>query len=460
MEETTTVSTDAPDTGSLGPNGAGDQPGADPASEGSRQGAPSDEGDQGRSRDEGGRFSAAPARSVEDLIEAANNGDDPSSWPKAERAKFISAARNGIKTEDEYLKRSGAPKTAGVAPGDREKPPEGDPAPEKPTDKGQPDPVLASILKAIHPSLEKPEDAVRSIQELQGAHTRATQKVREYETQVLPEIQSGIVARLKKGPEGLRELYQAMQVEIPDILKGTPTAPAAPADSNILSNLKDEDFLDGKSIKSLVPNLIQEAVKAALAETDKKYGGIAEDHGKIRERLVADAKAAEIAETRKAALQDAQIHSDFWGQFEAEDKLKDKAEKIWADSVTTEGRLKSDRHPEWPKLEKILKYRRGEFLEGQHNAASYQDFLYRRLHAGGKFADYMAARERNAKVSQAAAAQRRVQPAIAPQGAAPQGGLQGLRIPKTVEDIQAMSEADRRELLKRVKAGKIAVRSE
>lgn len=436
MEETVTTLDAGADSSQEGTPDLGGQ--TDPGQSGSPpQGAPTGDGQ-----------SPAPqaARSLEDLIEAAEA--DMATLSPEERRKFIKAGKYGMKSEAEYEARFGKVKTADL-------PAEGDDkaAGAKPTEKGKaPAPAAdLSFLKEALPTLDltKPENVVKSIKELQGHATRVSQRNAELE-RFYPEIEQGLIARLDKGQDGIRELYAQMGRPVPEWLGSAPgvaqapqnghrpgvPAQAAGAAQNFLEGLKDDDFVPASAVKGMVGTLVEQAVAAALAKVDEKYKPLQQSHEMIQGEIAKNAQAQELQVTRRRGLSDAQLHSDFWGEYHPEERLTEKAEKIWADSVGPDGRILSQPHPEFKKLQAILVHRRTEYLDKAHPAASYEHYLYERLHKSGKMKELMKGAETRAAQALLTKQQQRVQPSLVNKGInGGPAGLGGLRI-NSVEDVE------------------------
>jgi hypothetical protein len=408
--------------------------------------------EKGRIRGPDGKFGkesgAAPARALEDIPE------DSASWTPEERKKIIKAGKHGLTSEAAYQAKFGGAKTAGP-----EVDGEGNPIPAlakpgaKQTDKGKPAaPAVGdlSFLKEALPTIDlsKPEGIVKSIKELQAHSTRSIARAQELE-RFYPEVQAGLVERLQRGPEGLKEIFTQLDVPVPAWLGAAPAAapgkqpegtPAGGVE-DLLAGLKDDDFVPASAVKGMVGKLVSQAVAAAMSEVNKEFGPLKETHGKIQERIAAEAKVAQVREVRTKAMADAQAHSDIYGKYFPEERLTVPAEKVWEASVGPDGRMLSKPHAEWPKLKAILEHRRTEFLEKGHPAARYKDYLYERLHEHGDFESLVKGREESAKQNLLTAQQRRVQPSLVNKGVnGGPGGLNGLRITSEADVERAYAE--------------------
>lgn len=387
-----------------------------------------------------GDRSAEPVRALEELIEL-----DPSEMTTAERRKFIKAGKYQLKSEGEYETRFGKVKIADQTEEGEVDPATGQPKPiGKPTDKNKPASPVAdlSFLKEALPTLDlsKPEEVVKSIKSLQSFSTRISQRNQELES-YYPQVEAGVVSRLQKGPDGVREMYETMGLEVPAWLPASSGAnknrqqeSQQSQDDDILAGLRDDDFVPASAIKGLVGK----AVAQALAQVDKKYAPLQESHKLITERVAKEAETSQLNATRKSALSDAQLHSDFWGEYHPEEKLTVPADKVWAASVGPDGRLLSKPHAEWPKLQAILTHRRQEYLDKAHPAANYEHYLYERFHKSGKSKEMMKSAEQRAKQELIEKQQRRVQPSLVNKGVNG-GGLKGLVL-KSVEDVERMGK--------------------
>lgn len=387
-----------------------------------------------------GDQSAEPLRSLEDLIEL-----DPSEMTTAERRKFIKAGKYQLKNEGEYEARFGKAKVAGQTEDGEADPATGQPKPiGKPTDKNKTASPVAdlSFLKEALPTLDlsKPEEVVKSIKSLQSFSTQMAQRNRTLED-LYPQVETGIISRLQKGPDGVREMYEQMGLEAPAWLPASSGAnknrqqeSQQSQEDDILAGLRDDDFVPASAIKGLVGK----AVAQALAQVDKKYAPLQESHKLITERVAKEAENNQLKETRKSALSDAQLHSDFWGEYHPEEKLTTPAEKVWAMSVDSSGRLLPQPHAEWPKLKAILQHRAQEYLAKGHPAASYKHYLYERFHDSGKSKEMAKSAEQRAKQELIEKQQRRIQPSLVNKGVNG-GGLKGLVL-KSVEDVERMGK--------------------
>lgn len=388
-------------------------------------------------------------RGLEELMEAAES--DMGSLTVEERRRYIKAGKSGLKSEAEYEAKFGKAKTAGQ-PKDGEV--EADPAQAKPgakpTDKNKPAAPVAgdlSFLKEALPTIDitKPAEVVKSIKELQGHATRVSQRNADLE-KFYPEIEAGLVERLKRGPEGLKEIFAQMDIPVPEWLGTSAPAgnngrqqqqPDANQAQDFLEGLKDDDFVPASAVKGMVGTLVKQAVTEALAEVDKKYKPLQQSHEMIQGRIAEEAEANEKATTRKRGLSDAQIHSDFWGEYHPEERLTEKAEKIWSESIGPDGRILAQPHPEFPKLKTILEHRRREYLDKAHPAASYQHYLYERFHKSGKSKELAIAADKRAREALLTKQQQRVQPSLVNRGVnGGAAGMAGLRI-ASVEDVEA-----------------------
>ncbi len=436
-----------PDSGATGPGtpavGGGEQPQSvvDPINPGEGEGNQN----PGRPRGEGGRF-ASNERAARPLEEMLTLGDAVGDMTAAERKAIRMSGRLGLRTQAEVDAHL-ATQTPGRVPGEAPAPKPNVAVP------GKADP-LSEILKAISPNLDptKPETAITSIKELQTKVSTMGERNKQLEA-YYPEVQAGIAARLGKGPEGIKELFTAFNVPVPAWLgNGAPAAPAAPqAPAEVvpsLADIKDEEFLDGRTIKGLLGGLTKSIASELRAEFEKTYGPIKQSHEKIVGRIQQDAQAAEIQTRRDSALKDLDFHSEFMGQFDPAEKMNAKAMDIWNASVGADGKLKATPHPEWPKLQKAMEYRKKEFLESGTDAATYRDFLARQLLDQEKLQKFVKGREASAKLAQLSAQQRRVQPAVVNSGRGG-GGLDSLVMPKSVADVEAMTLDQKREFKKK-----------
>ena len=400
-----------------------------------------------KSRSADGKF-AQPIRSLDELIDLADA--DMSQLSPEERRKVIKAGRARLRTEEEYEARFGKVKTADPLVDGEGNPVPAQPKPgAKPTDKGKPAaPAMdLSFLKEALPTLDvsKPEEVVKSLKEHQAHTTRLSQRVAEYE-KAYPEIQAGLVERLQRGPDGLKEIFTQMSVTVPDWLgaapaaNGTkPAAQAAPQALSILEGLQDDDFVPASAVKGLVAQLTEQvaakAVADAMAKMEATYGPIKKSHQEIQAEIAKVAQSNELQATRSKALSEAQFHSDFWGDVDPTEKLTEKADKIWEASVGPNGRILSQPHPEFAKLQKILVHRRQEYIDKGHPAANYEHYLYERLHKSGKYAEVVKSRERKAQEALVKKQQTRVQPSLVNKGVNGNAGLAGLKI-NSVEDVE------------------------
>lgn len=419
--------------------------------------------------DKGGDKTPVAARSIEDLAEA-----DANSWTVEERRKIIKAGKYGIKTQEEYDTKFGKAKTAGQPEGEV-KPLPGQPKPgakPNPTDKnGKPAAPVAgdlSFLKEALPTLDvtNPEAVVKSLKEHQAYNTRLSQRNVQLEA-FYPQIQEGIISHLKNGAEGLKAIYTQMDVPIPAWLGsaaqangGKPAAAPASVNADYLEGLKDDDFVPASAVKGMVGRIVQDAVAAALAQVDEKYQPLQESHKAIQTQIASEAAENERQVTRKQGLSDAQLHSDFWGEYHPEERLTEKADKIWAASIGPDGRILSQPHPEFGKLKSILEHRRHEYIDKAHPAASYEHYLYERFHKSGKSKELTKAAEERAKTALLLKQQQRLQPSLVNKGVnGGPAGLKGLVIPKSVEDVANMTPEQRRAFRQRANKGEFAVQN-
>jgi hypothetical protein len=115
-------------------------------------------------------------------------------------------------------------------------------------------------------------------------------------------------------------------------------------------------------------------------------------------------------------------------------------------------------HAEWGKLQQILQHRRQEYIDKNHPASSYKHYLMERLHDSGKYAEVAKSREAKAKQDLLTAQQRRVQPSLVNKGVnGGPAGMNGLRMPKSVEDVANMTPEQRRAFRAAATKGKLAV---
>lgn len=446
--------------------------GSAPAGDGAPAGADGGAGDPSGSRSPDGRFAAqapagdtpaapAPLRTLSELAEV-----DPSEYSPEERKKIRISAQKGIRDDAELDARiSGKPQPqarTAAKPGD--KPVEGDPLSEDPAKNpaGQP---LHKLVKAISPYLD-PNDPDKAVENVKTLHTnihQANTRVKELEG-YYGEIETGVMERLKRGPAGIREIYKGFGLNPDEFLSGAPAAaapagsPAAPAIPGETPDLRDDDFLTGAQIKTLIPSITQKLRAELKAEFEREYGPLKESHGKITEAIKADAQMREVNGRREASIKDAQFHSDYYGKFHPEFKLSEPASKVWEESVKMDGGklvLKAQQHPEWPKLAEILSFRQKEYLEPGSDAATYQDFLYRRVNESGNFFELVRNAEQKGKQTILEAQQKRLQPSLAPRGNA--GPLDSFRVPKTEADVEKMTPEQRKEFRRKVLAGNIKV---
>lgn len=435
--------------------GDGGQPQSTPDSNLPGQG--DQQSQESRARGGDGRFAPKPEPAARPLEELMSLGANVGEMTTAERKAVRLGARLGLSTQAEY--------EAEIAKQPGAKPPQGAPPLNPKPNLNQPgkaDP-LSTILQAISPNLDptKPELAVQSIRELQGKVTQMGDRNKQLED-YYPAVQEGIVSRLNKGPEGVKELFAAFNIPVPAwIGQGSaPAASAAPAADPALngfdlSTLKDEDYVDGKSIKGLIGSLAQTISTQLKSEFEKDYGPLKQSHEKIVNRITQDAQAEEIKQRRIGAFEDLDFHSKFMGRFSADDKLSAKAADIWAASFDEGTRtVKATPHPEWPKFQKMLTFRKAEYLEKGDKSSSYPDFLRRHADESGLMDRHEEAIRGTARTAQLTAQQRRVQPAVVTAGSG-KGGLDSLVIPKSVQDVEGMSKEQRHAYLAAVHSGKI-----
>lgn len=347
--------------------------------------------------------------------------------------------------------------------------------------------VDSKLLKVIAPHLgddaSSVDDAVKAIKNLQhklsqqGEFVNAAKEVGitnvdelKQSTAMLKNIDNVISERLKT-PEGLKGMYEAYGIKVPDWLAGgkgssppasepSPGESQAPADiTKLMEKMEDDGYLGVSDFKKLVPSLIAHAEASVakryegLEDQFKKVGGFV---GKLAQESATNAKM-----TR--ALADSKAIAENFSRFDDSLALEASPEAIWAASVTPDMQVKKNPHPEFDKLKRILKLRKTALQDAHERSQKLGRtvepdvlaFLSKQLVTSGGLDDLTRSAKEKAAQRIIANLAKKIQPGVSSKKGSDKS--EAFKVPKSVKDVAKMDPASKKALLAKLRSGAIKV---
>lgn len=289
----------------------------------------------------------------------------------------------------------------------------------------------------------------------------------------LVSVDGNVKNLLSKGPQGVAELYRIMQMETPAWMGVQPqgNAPqmgmlaggqggqggqagqfaqqgqpgALPLD---FSNLQDDAMVDGKFVKSVLPQLLQQTVAQLMT---RHVAPLNQRIEQIMPELQNLALSNKQSNQMSAAFRDVRTAMSAIAEINPDYKLEDSPENIWNESVLPDGSVVEDPHPEWQKLASILKERSEALRLG---FKSMRPYLADRLLRRGHLKAHVSAQANTAKLDQAQARQRRLQPGLSESRVArPDAGFKMPSAPEEARQMKIENPEAYAEYRRRLKTG-------
>lgn len=415
---------------------------------------------------------SAPApRSLAELNAAFAEGEE---LTDEENNRILLAAKRGLKTDEEI--DSFLSKSKGLKPKEDSKD-------KKATGKDQveakgpkaavpEDDPLARLVKEINPTKPDPEEALKSYKALSADHRKKGERLNTLDSvakqvgfdnaEVMIERAFSMEERLEtllKTPEGRTQLLKAYNITADDF------HPAAAGSQNKtvpeVEELDDDEFPQGGKIKNVMAKMAADIEARIEAKYAEKYGVIEKTFGDIKSKIEQEEGERQVETLRHQALSDADEIAQYLGRFEPEFQLKEPASKIFAESVQAvyrDGRKvyvpKTDVHPEWPTLSKILTKRKDEYLNSK--AGNVRQWVGEQVLSTGKLFELTSSAGKKARADMLSKQQQRLQPSGVNKGVAK--ATDTFKVPESQEDIDNLTAEQMTEFRRRLLSGEIKVR--
>jgi hypothetical protein len=267
--------------------------------------------------------------------------------------------------------------------------------------------------------------------------------------QTLKSIDTTIIGYLKRGPEGVAELYKSLGVDMPNGAQNNPTSQQQQQNIPDLDTFGDDDFLDGRMVKALLPKLVSQAVEQLnghVKPIQDKFAQLAP----LLQNVVQTNN--ELAETTRAINDTRTIVSQLSQYYPDDFKLNADPADIWQESIGMDGRVKANHHPEFPRLAAILRARQEAAKAGYPNPVAY---LAEKMVREGRVSKMLDDKAGNVRVTIAQNKMREMQPSFANEKKP--GQQDSFRMPQTPEEVEALKNNNPRqyeEFRQRIKAGR------
>lgn len=464
---------------------AGDSEGSDSADEndGSPEGEEDGDGDAGDDSDGQGEDKGEQRqhRTLAQLAKAIESGDTDSITDEEAKRLRIAAARK-LRTDDDVdawiAKSKGQkpkPKASkadaadeGEEEADGETSEQSDDAEDTDTEEGAEDSALAEMF----PDIKDPKERVAQVKGLKENLDKVQEVLEKVGFQSIEDVLQSEedIGKHLGTVDGLKKMYKVWGIKPPINLDGT-AAPAKPGKGKQapaaddggedegdldLDSIDEETFIQGRDIKRLASTLS----KQIRAELEEEYKPLKEEVSSITKKAAEEQERIQRESRRTQAYREADFVSKEWGEHFPEYRLKDSAEKVWADSVTTirdrDGKLKvalkKTRHAEFPILEKILDFREEALKKGMSvNAFIGTKFMDKKI-----LADIVKKQATKAKVDTLTNQRKRLQPPMANRGAA--APASPFKVPESDADIATMGTKDVDALHRRIARGELKIK--
>ncbi len=447
-------------------------------------------------------------RSLAELNEIANDRD--AKLTEAERKKVLIAARKGLTTDEEVdaelqkvleggkdkTTQSDTKKTDDSVQDEKDQDDqdddvvdeEGEEDSETDSDEEEGDDdsdltdaqqALQELITLAAPHAKTTEDATKAIKNLkytmqrQGEFINAVKKSGFKSPEELTQAAETLhnidktVEELLKTPEGLQKLYKQYNAELPDFVNGK-KAEYGTGDEEVITSddldiitkkVKDQGFIEADEFAKLIPAVVQ-SVKQGM---EKEMSGMKEQMAQVSSFLTNQTKTLQRQEEMRQVFEDASMISSTFGEHDARLALEDTPMAIYQASIDESGKLRPTPHPEFKKLQNLVKVRQQAFKHaqalskklGKEVVPDVMGYMSKLFMTSGGFKNVVTKTKKEGNARLLSNLAKKLQPGLGKGNKS--SGSQGFKVPKNADDVAAMSKKDKQRFLKRVRSGQFKI---